>query len=179
MSRLLLTLLLLAPSMAVAFERTPETFRLTHGKAYGPWEVICGHFGAEANVTCDLRYTDIYSPRPDFRAWLLFLQNSRDADDRPGPVELQLRMEGQSSLVGGGFTGPGGFNLGLSDCLLRGCTLTGERMDRLVEAMRRSPEVTLTFFDYGVQRQERVVPTASFAAAWADFAAQRQARGLP
>ena len=179
MLRVLFCALLLISSSAAAFERRAESFTLTHGKAFGPWEVICGYFDVEANAVCDLRYTDVYRARPDFRAWLLFILNSRDAADRPGPVELQLRLEWQSSLVGGGFTSPDGLDVGLSRCLAGGCTLTGEPMQRVLTAMRDGRPVTLTFFDYGFRRQARPIPTDLFAAAWDDFAAQRKLRSLP
>jgi hypothetical protein len=179
MLRLALLLAILLPAPAFGFERRAEEFHLTYAKAYGPWEVICGYFAIRQNASCDLRYTDIYSPRPDFRAWLIFIMNGEGENDRPGPLEFQIRMEWQSSLVGGGFTGPDGFAMGLSDCLTGGCTLDAERMGRVVEAMRRHDSLTLTFFDYGFLRREREVPTMMFEAAWNDLARQRAAHGLP
>lgn len=166
---------LLVMAAATAQERRAEDFRLSYAKAYGPWEVICGYFAVPTSPSCDLRFTDIYSPRPDFRAWLIFFVNG--GENHRGPVEMQLRMEAQSSLVGGGFKGDG-FGTGLSDCLLAGCTLGGERMAQAVAAMRQLDKLTLTFFDYGVERQDRDVPTDRFAEAWDDYAAQRAARGL-
>lgn len=168
-----LTVLFALP--AAAAERRAEEFRLTYARSYGEWEVICGYFTAATDPSCDLRFTDVYSPRPDFRAWLIFFVNG--GEDQRGPVEMQIRMEAQSSLIGGGLSGEG-FEEGLSDCLVGGCTLDGPRLERILAAMRRLDMVRLTFFDYGVQRWERDVPTDRFAAAWDDYAAQRASRGL-
>jgi hypothetical protein len=51
--------------------RDPDAFVPTDFRAFGAWELYCGHFGDPAAEICDLRRTDILSPRPRFRAMVI------------------------------------------------------------------------------------------------------------
>lgn len=152
----------------------PTAFTLTHFGGHGPWEVFCGQFAEEAAERCWIRYTDVYSPRPNFKAVVM---NIVPSDRSDAGIRYDIGVEATDSWINGGIT-VGDWFLGLSRCLVGTCTVDGDTADALTAQWRDADETTIRFFELGVTRVELTWSTVEFAAALDDFQSAAAARGL-
>jgi hypothetical protein len=111
----LILLLLCLPAAAQERGRDADAFVPTDFQAFGAWELYCGHFGDPRAEICDLRRTDILSPRPKFRAMVISWSYR---DDR---VRLDVGAERTTTWTGGGIKVDGALVVPLGRCVLGRC----------------------------------------------------------
>ena len=120
--------------------RDPDKFVPTEFKAFGAWELYCGHFGDPRQEICDLRRTDILSPRPNFRAMVISWTLG------PRGPRLDVGAERTMSWLGGGIKIDGARFVAFDRCVLGRCIVEGQEgaalFARLAEA--KSISVALT-----------------------------------
>ena len=150
----------------------PAKFELTHFSAHGQWEIFCGHFGSPKSERCDLRRTDILSPRPNFRAMVIYVRYHRD-----GPV-ISLDAERSTHWVGGGVKLNDQLAFPLDGCLFGRCALRGADAARFVTRLGTATSVALSFIDVKTRRQVDW-DLADLRKALAELAALRTKKGLP
>ena len=165
---------LTGPVLAQPDGKTAEDFVLTYFAGYGEWQIFCGDWGSPETAQCDLRRQDVYSPRPDFRASVTFIRVAQDE------TQVDIGLEAISSLIGGGLEAvDGSWSAPTQGCLIGTCRLRGDDAETLIDNLRGGIDATLAFTDYGVESQSITWDNALFDAAWEDFVAQRDIRGLP
>jgi len=167
-------LLIVFASASVAQNRgeDPAKFELTHFSAHGQWEIFCGHFGNPKSERCDLRRTDIISPRPNFRAMVIYFRFDRD-----GPV-ISLDAERSTHWVGGGLKLNDQLAFPLGGCLFGRCELRGTDATRFMAQLRSANSVALSFVD--VQTRRHIDwDISDLRKALTELAALRTKKGLP
>ncbi len=127
--------------------KDPEKFELTDFAAFGEWELYCGHFGDPAAELCDLRRTDIISPRPSFRAmvisWTLW----------PDGPRLDVGAEPTTTWLGGGIKIDGARVVGFDRCVLGRCIVGRKDSEELLGRLAQAKSISLAFNDLGAPKE--------------------------
>jgi len=142
-------LLALLGTAATGQERgkDPDKFELTDFVAFGEWELFCGHFGNPEAELCDLRRTDIISPRPNFRAmvisWTLW----------PNGPRLDVGAELTTTWLGGGIKIDGERVVAFDRCALGRCIADRRESKDLLGRLARAKGISLAFNDLGAAKE--------------------------
>ena len=152
--------------------KDPAKFELTHFSAHGQWELFCGHFGDPDREKCDLRRTDILSPRPRFRAMVTWLRF-----EAGGPV-MNIDAEPGTIWIGGGLKIDGRWYYRMDRCLSGRCPLPGAAVAGFLDRLAGARSVSLAFTDILAARRLDW-DLADLRAAVAELAMLRKEKGLP
>ncbi len=134
---------LLLASAAAAQERgkDPDAFVPTEFKAFGAWELYCGHFGDPRREICDLRRTDILSPRPKFRAMVISWTLGP-----PGP-RLDVGAERTMTWLGGGIKIDGARAVAFDRCVVGRCIVSGDEAAALLARVAAAKSISVSLTD--------------------------------
>jgi invasion protein IalB len=113
----------------------------TEFRAFGAWELYCGHFGDPKAETCDLRRTDILSPRPNFRAMVVSWSIGR------GGARLDVGAERTTTWLGGGIKIDGERVVAFDRCVVGRCIVQGEEAAALIARLARAKAVAVALTD--------------------------------
>lgn len=131
----------IAPAGAQNRGQDAAKFVQTHYNSYNEWELFCGHFGDPKAERCELRRTEIISPRPKFRAMVIYLRFEAD-----GP-RLTVDAERSTTWVGGGIKIDGQWFKDFALCGFGRCVLDGNEARNFIARLADAKKVTLTFRD--------------------------------
>lgn len=137
----LIALLLSGAAAAQERGRNPDDFVPTDFQVFGAWEIYCGHFGDPKAEICDLRRTDILSPRPDFRAMVISWEYRNDR------LRLDVGAERTTTWPGGGIKIDGVRVLAFDRCVLGRCIVEGKEAEDLLARVAGAQGMTLVFRD--------------------------------
>ena len=160
------------PAAAQNRGQDPAKFVQTHYNSYNEWELFCGHFGDPKAERCELRRTEIISPRPRFRAMVIFLRF--DAD---GP-RLTVDAERTTTWVGGGIKIDGQWFKDFALCGFGRCVVEGSDAKNFVARLAGAGKVTLTFRDID-ELKEADWDLADLKKGLAELSDIRKKRNLP
>ena len=130
---------LLACTAANAQERgrDPDAYVPTEFKAFGAWELYCGPFGDPRQELCDLRRTDILSPRPKFRAMVVSWTLG------PRGARLDVGAERTMSWLGGGIKIDGVRFIAFDRCVLGRCIVEGREAESLLARLADAKSISV------------------------------------
>lgn len=125
----------------------PDKFELTDFVKFGEWELFCGHFGDPEAELCDLRRTDIISPRPSFRAmvisWTLW----------PNGPRLDVGAETTTTWLGGGIKIDGERVVAFDRCAFGRCVADKKESEDLLGRLAQAKSISLVFNDLGTAKE--------------------------
>ena len=136
-----LVLVLSGAAAAQERGRDPDAFVPTDFQKFGAWELYCGHFGDPKAEICDLRRTDILSPRPNFRAMVISWSFVRNG------ARLDVGAERTTSWLGGGIKIDGVRVVAFDRCVLARCIVEGKEAEELQARLAATQRMTLVFND--------------------------------
>lgn len=136
-----LVLMLSGAAAAQERGRNPDDFVPTDFQTFGAWELYCGHFGDPKAEICDLRRTDILSPRPNFRAMVISWSLGRNG------ARLDVGAERTTTWVGGGVKIDEVRVVAFDRCVLGRCIVEGKEAEELQTRLAAAKRVSLVFSD--------------------------------
>lgn len=145
------------------------------------WDVACDTATDGTDRGCYLQYVDVYRPRPDFAAAMVEVVVYEGTDGRPEPhvrfdIEPGLNFQDTQITVA---KADGTVPIDISHCAGNTCRISGDPARAVLDTWRKGEALLLEIDERRDAPARLSWPLGNMATILDDFAAQRQARGLP
>lgn len=145
-------------------------------ESHGNWEALCDQLPDNPqSARCYLRLIDVYSPRPDFGAYVGFITLDDDNDQ-----EFELSLEPGATLTGKGFNlnvnGNETWMLDQSLCKENQCNIGGVDLGRMVNAAQTAQSFEVSFIDKSGKQWQRNLSSSDFTKAYNAFLSASKSR---
>lgn len=152
--------------------------RVTFFQSHGNWETLCDVLQNEpSSARCYLRLVDVYSPRPDFGAYVGFISASN------GVESFELSLEPGSELASDGFALTRGsatlWSMPATYCRENKCTISGDGLIEMIALAETAEGFSVAFKDRKNRNWQRRLSAGDFTAAHQAYETAKEQYGLP
>ncbi len=161
-----------APAMAQNPGQDASKFEPTEHLQFGGYELFCGHFGDPKAEKCELRRTEILSPRPRFRAMVIYWRFDRDG------LRITVDAERTTRWAGGGIKVDGALTIAFDRCVLGRCVVDDAEARQLARLIGQANSLSIALIDIA-EAKELDWELADLKEGLSRLAELRRAKGLP